>query len=234
MTESTAHRSLTETFGGLVTIVGAVAALTAYCVSLQYSLNEANREIERLSKQVDSISSRSSGLQGPKGDKGDPGDVGPTGPRGERGPPGEPGTNGSLDMASLLARVQQMVDQAVNARETTTVVPTQNNKLPPAKATTADLFADGQCALVDDVKAQKVLSLREGNEICDSTGKLLARVAGVDSGWQQPVRFTYPGKGNETCYLEASCDFSILDNGSYTYERQTKGATGRVAILRRN
>lgn len=233
MTEGTAHRSLTETFGGLVTIVGAVAALTAYCVSLQYSLNEANREIERLSKQVDSISARSSGVQGLKGDKGDPGDAGPSGPRGERGPPGEPSANGSLDMASLLARIQQMVDQAVSAREAT-AAPTQSNKPPPLKSTVADLFASGQCALVDDVRAQKILSLREGNEICDITGKLLARVAGVDAGWHQPVRFTYPGKGNETCYLEASCDFSILDNGSYTYERQTKEAAGRVAILRRN
>lgn len=77
-------KSALEHIGVLVGVAVAVAGLTAYTVSLQFTLNQANREIERLSKQVETLNTEVQapakiGPQGPKGDKGEPGERGPRG-----------------------------------------------------------------------------------------------------------------------------------------------------------
>jgi hypothetical protein len=87
-------KSLFETVGALITIVGAVAGLTAYTVSLQYNLNEANREIDRLSKKVEGMSSFQAPVAGPQG---------PQGPKGDRGEPGPQGEQGGVVQSGLWA-----------------------------------------------------------------------------------------------------------------------------------
>ena len=92
-------KSALEHVGVLVGVAVAVAGLTAYTVSLQFTLNQANREIERLSKQVDTLNSevQESAKVGPQGPKGDKGELGE---RGSPGLDGQAANSGRLDEMS--------------------------------------------------------------------------------------------------------------------------------------
>lgn len=224
-------KSFLETAGGLITLVGAVAGLTAYCVSLQFNLNQANREIERLDKQVEVLATKaSSGMPGPKGDIGPQGPEGPQGPRGFRGEPGPmgpPGAAGSGSAGLSESQVRQLIQQALSSL--------------PAPSTGGgggitvslggeDVFNSAGCILVPELRSLQVLTLRAGQEFCEADGRLVARITGMsDSGL---LNYQEPGLGVGRCSVNSGCTLRWLGSRRYVYERFGRDERGGVAMLR--
>ncbi|MGO7589964.1 hypothetical protein [Rhizobium leguminosarum] len=214
MAEGATHRSFMDTVGGLITIVGAVAALTAYCVSLQFTLNEANREIERLSKQVDTISARTaSNAQGPKGDRGETGPQGPRGEKGEQGIQGQPGAvggGGGVDEVRLGAMIDDRLSQKLAS-------------MPKAVAANTDvsgLFDMSKCTPASEIKKRDTLIIFKGMEVCDASGALLTRMNGLADS--NRMVFWSPGTGDWSCSSSSKCRFDWDPNRDFYYERSTE------------
>lgn len=231
-------KSFLETLGGLVTVGAAVAGLTAYCVSLQFSLNQASREIERLDKQLALLSQQSaamqqglrgpSGPQGPQGPKGDPGERGAQGPRGERGIPGEPGPAGPISptgvnedqIRTIIAAAfkEKMGDISSDLYQVNKIV-IPNNVID---------FAD--CAEIEKFRNQPVIIFREGNEYCESDGRIVAKVKELqEKGY---ISFTVPGRSDGRCYLDSKCLFDWLSVKKYVFERVGRDEHGIIAMFR--
>ena len=222
-------KSFLDTAGGLITLVGAVAGLTAYCVSLQFSLNQANREIERLDKQVGVLATQApSGVPGPKGDTGPQGPEGPQGPRGfqgEPGPMGLPGPAGSGSGGLTESQVRQMIQQAISGLPTPTSGGGVNINL-----SGEDVFDAAGCIPVAEVKKLTTLTLRQGQEFCEADGRLVATVKNMDrTGF---LLISRPGESNDRCGLNSKCRMRWLGSKSYIYERVGEDDKGQVALLR--
>lgn len=222
-------KSFLDTAGGLITLVGAVAGLTAYCVSLQFNLNQANREIERLDKQVAVLATKApDGVPGPKGDPGPEGPQGPQGPRGlqgEPGPIGPPGPSGSSAAGLSMAEVEAAIAKALA-------------KLPPATgqgptassgSKVAGGFDTSQCLLVDEINSVPSFTLAEGQEICGPDGALLATMVGVDrlAGY-----FDMPGDGRSACGKGRKCQFDWLSEKQFFVERISEKGKPPVVSFR--
>jgi hypothetical protein len=222
-------KSVLEHVGALVGIAAAVAALTAYCVSLQFSLNEADKEINRLSKQIESLSSQvqsqvsaKGGLQGPKGDQGD---AGPQGPKGERGPQGEQGPAAQVDVSQFRPLVDQLVSQKFASMPQSAPAMTAQTI-----AAVPDIFNSSSCIPIDTIRNLDVLTLRSGNEFCDKTGRLLFRVSKIGEN-DGLVSFANPGNGNGYCSFEETCKFSDIGK-TFVYERRGHDDNGEIALFR--
>ncbi len=229
-------KSFLDTAGGLITLVGAVAGLTAYCVSLQFSLNQANREIERLDKQVEVLATKPpAGVPGPKGDKGDKGETGPQGPagpqgprglQGEQGPMGSPGAAGSTSGGLTEAQVRQLIQQALSS------IPTASSSGGTITVTLGgeDIFRSAGCIPVSSVRNLQVLTLREGQEFCEADGRLIARIGRIEaSGYFNVSR---PGLMGDGCGLGNQCNMRWLGGKRFVYERVGEDDKGKVALLR--
>lgn len=229
-------KSFLDTAGGLITLVGAVAGLTAYCVSLQFSLNQANREIERLDKQVEVLATKTpSSLPGPKGDigpRGEPGPEGPAGPQGPRGPQGEIGPIGPAGPAGSASgglsesQVRQMIQEALQSMPT----PSATGGNVSVTLGGEDVFNSSKCISVSEVRQLEVLLLRDGQEFCETDGRLVAKIG--SAGIRGAFSYTMPGVGNYNCYLNRQCKIRWLGGRTYTYERFGEDDKGEVALLR--
>jgi hypothetical protein len=222
-------KSFLETAGGLITLVGAVAGLTAYCVSLQFSLNQANREIERLDKQVEVLATKApSGLPGPKGDMGPRGPEGPQGPRGFQGEPGPVGPQGPAGSGSgglTESQVRQMIQQALSSLP----APSSSGGGISVSLGGEDVFDSSSCIPVAEVKRLATLTLRQGQEFCEADGRLVATVKMERTGF---VIITRPGEPSDRCGLNSKCRMRWLGSKSYIYERVGEDEKGQVALLR--
>jgi hypothetical protein len=230
-------KSLFETVGALITIVGAVAGLTAYTVSLQYNLNEANREIDRLSKKVEAMSTLQTpgvgpqGVPGPKGDRGEPG---PQGEPGLRGPAGPMGPSGPSSSAGIDAdALRQMVDTAVSQQ--LAALPKSADTAAPGSADinkALAIFENSQCVQWDSMKNLAVLTLKPKMEVCLANGQLIGSVGQIDVEGRHHIYMNISGQGSEGCYMGEKCRWALLQNRYYIYERYSEEAGG-VALLRR-
>lgn len=222
-------KSFLETAGGLITLVGAVAGLTAYCVSLQFSLNQANREIERLDKQVEVLATKSvAGIPGPKGDPGPEGPPGPQGPRGlqgDPGPMGPPGEAASSGVGPSMAEVEAAIAKALaNLPSTLNTGPMVSARTPTAAALEA-----GACLSAAEISVASAFTLSEDQEICGNDGELLTTVQGID---RVTVFFTSPGYPNWSCRKTDKCTFAWLENRRFFVERTVKSGDRWTASFR--
>jgi hypothetical protein len=233
-------KSFLETVGGLITVGAAVAGLTAYCVSLQFSLNQAAREIERLDKQLVSLSQQSTATQqgqrgpaGPQGPKGDQGEPGQQGPRGERGLPGEQGPIGPAGTSSNGAgiseqQVRQIVEQAMRQQPVTSQV--SQGAAVNVTLGGQDVFDAAGCIPLESIRNLQVITLRAGNEFCDRNGRLAFRVKSIRES-DGAIYFANPGKSDGFCRHERQCDFKDIGR-KYVYERRGTDDRGPLALFR--
>ncbi len=223
------NKSFLETLGGVITIGGVVAGLTAYCVSLQFGLNQASREIERLDKQISSLSSSQSnaqqGVRGPKGEQGEVGPEGPRGPVGPAGPKGEKGEPGTavLDSSEIIALVNKTVAERLNQLPK---VSTNTASVTPA---VPQVYDTTSCIDVAAVKNSPMLSLRKAMEICAPDGQLLTKVIGV---FENYISFSNPDVGRWNCGLGAKCGFAWDKSRQFFIERSSDQNGELVALIR--
>lgn len=236
MTESLLSKSLINvaTFVGLaVPLVG----LGMYVNNLTNQIDTSKAEVAALKAQVGQLQdilqkaqqTAAAGERGPKGDKGDPGERGEQGPRGERGPTGEKGDPGQVDEAAveeIKAFAEQMIDRKLQTRSTASAGST------PALL---DVNLDSStCWPLEAVLSKDTVALKEGVELCDESGRLIARVEGINQKMKQKwLNIVLLGHGRESCELERVCGFQWMNESRYIYERLVTKDGEAVAMLRR-
>jgi hypothetical protein len=225
-------RHFLDTVGGLVTVAVAVAGLTAYCVSLQFSLNDANREIERLSKRIEGLSAAQAGVRGPvgpQGERGPKGDQGERGPQGLQGPGGEPGASSTSEMNSeqIKAMINEAVASALASGVSTGAV--LSNRVPDSgQGEGMDL---SNCIDASVIDSNKGVFVKQGSEFCERDGRLVMSVGSIYLSTER-VNLDYPGNG-ETSILRGKKEPLKFNPKRKVYiERMHEAEGERSAILR--
>lgn len=219
----------------VVAVVGFAITGTALYFNLDRQLEKANEKIASLETVILDLSnarSTSAGAKGPKGDKGDPGergDQGEQGPRGERGPTGEKGDPGQVDEAAveeIKAFAEQLIDRKLQTRSTSS-----GGSTPALLDVQLDSSA---CWPLEAVLSKDTVALKEGVELCDESGRLVARVEGINQKLKQKwLNIVLLGHGRESCELERVCGFQWMNDSRYIYERLVTKDGEAVAMLRR-
>lgn len=219
-------KSFLETAGGLITLVGAVAGLTAYCVSLQFSLNQANREIERLDKQVEVLATKSvAGVPGPRGEpglRGPQGEAGPPGPKGDKGdqgPRGEPGQLSNSGAGASIAELKEFQDLQKKVLELEAKIATSVSS---SGAGVVSVGTAGQCWKYPEDMTSGAVVLPENIRICSSEGAYLSTLE-IES--TKGVVFN---RGNSTypCTLQKPCPPLQSENAEYILDKISDGTSG--------
>ncbi|MCO5152562.1 MULTISPECIES: collagen-like triple helix repeat-containing protein [unclassified Shinella] len=220
----------------VVAVVGFAITGTALYFNLDRQLEKANEKIASLETVILDLSNAraaSTGAKGPKGEKGDPGergDQGEQGPRGERGPSGEKGDTGQVDDAALeeiKAFAEQLIDRKLQTRSTASV---------GSAPALLDVELDSStCWPLEAVLSKETVAFKEGVELCDESGRLIARVEGINLKTKQKwLNIVLLGHGRESCELERVCSFQWLNDSKYIYERLVSKDGEAVAMLRRS
>jgi hypothetical protein len=226
-------RNLLDTVVGIVSLAGLLAGGIWYATGLQSQLDAAQREITELRTKLETVSPPV-GVEGPRGPKGDPGSEGPQGAQGPRGLQGEPGPMGPPGAATSGAggltesQVKQMIQQAISSLP----APLAGSGGITVSLGGEDVFNTAGCIPVSEVRNLEVLTLRQGQEFCEATGKLVAQVARAEPDGY--VSITMPGDGNHQCGLNSSCKFPWLGSKRYVFERVGEDEKGVVGLFRLN
>lgn len=221
-------RNLLDTVVGIASLAGLLAGGIWYATGLQNQLEAAQREITDLRTRLETVSTANSAV-GPRGPKGDPGEPGSQGPRGERGPQGEMGPVGPAGPAgSASGLTEQQVRQIIQQQIAST--PAGSGGTVQLTLDEADVFNASGCISVDSIKNLDVLTLREGQEFCERSGRLLARVNKFKINGYFVI--TRPGDNDDSCSVETTCRMRWLGGKKYTYERVGEDDRGQVALLR--
>lgn len=218
--------------GALIAVGVPIFAGGQYVSDLKHDMESSKVEVAQLKGQVTQLqdilqkvqSVTAASLKGPKGDKGDQGDAGPQGPRGERGLQGEPGPSGpssSVQQADIEKIVAPLISEYASRLQNGTA----KSYSPPIP----DAFNGSNCILVDSIKNDNVLYVREKQEFCKKDGSLVATVYKMSDSGEFSVNV--PGHGYWYCTLHDSCDISWLGK-RFIYERFGEDDKGPVALLR--
>lgn len=92
-----------------------------------------------------------------------------------------------------------------------------------------DVFDSSGCIPVSEVKRLATLTLRQGQEFCETDGRLVATVKMERTGF---LIITRPGEPSDRCGLNSKCRMRWLGSKSYIYERVGEDEKGQVALLR--
>lgn len=221
-------RNLLDTVVGIASLAGLLAGGIWYATGLQNQLDAAQREITELRTKLDTVSNPN-GVPGPKGEPGPEGPQGPQGPRGlqgEPGPMGPPGPSGTGAGGLTETQVRQMIQQAISALPTPAAASTGVN----VTLGGADVFNASGCIPISAIRELEVLTLREGQEFCDTDGRLVGTVGSFSGRGSFVVK--RPGEPQDGCTPGSRCKMRWLGSKTYVYERVGEDDKGRVALLR--
>jgi hypothetical protein len=226
--------------GAVVVTIAGVLGIGYTVAKYATDFDAAKAEIQNLRGQIEQLhevlSKTQFGERGPKGEKGDPGQPGERGDKGDIGPRGLKGDVGSASASASvdIDELKVLVDQAV--AEKLAAMPLSTNAASPGAAQISQslkLFDTSTCIQIDTIRNLEVLTLRPGNEFCNNSGKLLFRVAEIETPRNNKrIMFSTPGKGSGSCDLEETCRLREVGGRVYIYERFAEDDQGPIALLR--
>jgi len=99
-----------------------------------------------------------------------------------------------------------------------------------AIAAAIDAFKGDECIQFDAIKNLEVITVRDNQEMCAKSGKLLGRFFEFS---ESKFYFKSPESGSMICDLESVCSFHALGEVKYVFERLGEDEVGKLALLRK-